>query len=137
MKLNIRNISLTLLFAGLSLVTFANGDKNNGPAGSTSANTADVKYITGQDGQYLFHVVYNNASGSRFSLIVLDEDGNQLFQSLYSDKNFDKKFRLADPEEQFTKLTFVFRNFSDNSVQRYEVRAQNKVIENVEVKEVR
>jgi hypothetical protein len=138
---NIRKIAglslLTLLLSGSSLPSFANGDKEkNGPAGNTGASTAEVKYISGQDGEYLFNVVYNNAAGSRFTLIVLDADGNQLFQSQYSDKKFDKKFRLADPED-FGKLTFVIRNFGDNSVQRFEVNTNNRLVEDIEVKEVK
>lgn len=136
MKLKIAALSfLMLVLTGTTLL--ANGEKNNGTTGSNTTNTADVKFIAGQEGEYLFHVVYNNANGSRFSLIVLDEFGDQLFQSQYSDKQFDKKFRLADPDDQFSKLTFVFRNHGDNSVQRYEVSAQNKIVEDIEVKEVR
>lgn len=128
---------LTLVLAGASLMSLANDDKKhgNGPAGNTSANAAEVKYISGNDGEYVFHVVYNNNSGSRWSLIVLDADGNQLFQSLYSDKKFDKRFKLADPDE-FAKLTFVIRNFGENSVQRFEVNANNRMVEDIEVKEV-
>lgn len=128
----------TLLLAGTSLVSFANGNGDNGggTTGNTSAGVAEVKYVPGKDGEYLFHVVYNNVSGSRFSLIVLDGEGNQLFQSLYNDKKFDKKYKLADPDE-FDKVTFVIRNLGDNSVQRWEVDANSKMVEDVEVKEVK
>ncbi len=131
-------ILFTFLLAGTSLLSLANGgnDRNgNGTKSNTSASTAEVKYISGKDGEYLFSVVYNNTTGSRFSLVVLDGEGNQLFQSQYSDKKFDKKFRLADPD-QFARLTFVIRNYGDNSVQRWEVNANNKVVEDIEVKEV-
>ena len=155
-------ILFTLLLAGASLLSMANGGNGkatgsgsvtgSGSAGigsfgsgnradgggtrdNTSASTAEIEYIAGKVGEYLFHVVYNNVTGSHFSLTVLDAEGNQLFQSHYSDKKFDKKFRLADPED-FSKVTFVIRNFGDNSVQRWEVDAHNKVVEDVEVKEV-
>jgi hypothetical protein len=131
-------ILFTLLLAGASLLSMANGGNRadgGGTRGNTSTSTAEIKYIAGKDGEYLFHVVYNNVTGSHFSLTVLDAEGNQLFQSHYSDKKFDKKFRLADPED-FSKVTFVIRNFGDNSVQRWEVDAHNKVVEDVEVKEV-
>lgn len=138
--LNIRKILsfslFTLLLAGTSLLSLANGGNDGGTTGNTGASTAEVKYISGKDGENLFNVVYNNATGSRFSLIILDAEGNQLFQSQYTDKKFDKKFRLADPDE-FAKLTFVIRNFGDNSVQRWEVNANNKMVEDIEVKEVK
>lgn len=144
-----KSILFTFLLAGTSLLSMANGstgghgfaggnDRNGnggGTTGNTGASTAEVKYISGKDGEYLFNVIYNNTTGSRFSLIVLDAEGNQLFQRQYSDKKFDKKFKLADPDE-FARLTFVIRNFGDNSVQRWEVNANNKVVEDIEVKEV-
>lgn len=134
------SILFTFLLAGTSLLSMANGGNDNpsnggGTKGNSSASTAEVKCISGKDGEYLFNVVYNNTTGSRFSLIILDADGDQLFQSQYLDKKFDKKFRLADPVE-FARLTFVIRNYGDNSVQRWEVNANNKVVEDIEVKEV-
>lgn len=139
-----KSILFTFLLAGTSLLSMANGGNGStggnggnggGTTGNTYASTAEVKYISGKDGEYLFNVIYNNTTGSRFSLIVLDAEGNQLFQRQYSDKKFDKKFKLADPDE-FARLTFVIRNFGDNSVQRWEVNANNKVVEDIEVKEV-
>ena len=130
---------LTLTLAGVSLASRANNGNDEGKKGSTgssSAGTADVKCIAGNDGAYLFNVVYNNISNTRFSVVIQDAEGNQLFQSLYSDKKFDKKFKLAQPEE-FGGLTFIIRNLADNSVQRFEVDANSRVIEDVEVKEVK
>ncbi len=140
-----KRILFTFLLAGTSLLSMANGHNSNtggndrnggGTKNNSSASTAEVKCISGKDGEYLFNVVYNNTTGSRFSLIILDAQGDQLFQSQYSDKKFDKKFRLADPDE-FARLTFVIRNYGDNSVQRWEVNANNKVVEDIEVKEVK
>ena len=99
-------------------------------------NTAEVKYITGQDGAGLYHVVYNNTTGKRFSVVVLDEFGNQLYQGYFMEKKFDKKFKLADPDSD-GKLTFVIRNFGDNSIQRFQVDANEHLVEDVEVREVK
>ncbi len=124
-----------VLFIGISVVGFANGTDSVGRHG-VDASAAEVKYIAGKDGDVLFNVVYNNATGGRFSVIVLDEFGNQLYQSVFSDKKFDRKFKLADPEST-TSLTFVIRNYGDNSEQRFQVAASNRLIEDVEVKEVK
>jgi hypothetical protein len=90
--------------------------------GTQDASAAEVKYIAGKDGDVLFNVVYNNATGQRFSVIVLDEFGNQLYQNFFSDKKFDRKFKLADPEST-NCLTFIIHNYGDNSVQRFRVDA--------------
>lgn len=131
--INIRKSLLTALLGGASLMSLANG---NGPVnGGNSANTAEVKYIT-QEGGGIFNVRYNNAAGGRFSLVVLDADGDQLYSYVYSDKNFEKNFRLADPES-FRKLVFIIRNLNDNTTQRFEVEAIGHEEEVVEVKELK
>ncbi|HXB09163.1 MAG TPA: hypothetical protein VNW04_18695 [Puia sp.] len=129
-----KSIVLSLLFAGVSLVSLANGP--HGPIGDKSESLAEVKYLSTSDGEFFFNVLYNNSAGNRFSVAILDEVGNQLYQGVYSDKKFDKKFKLADPDS-FGKLIFVIRNFADNSVQRFEVNSAARLIEDVEVKEVR
>jgi hypothetical protein len=131
--INIRKSLLTALLGGASLVSLANG---NGPVnGGNSDNTAEVKYIT-QEGGGIFNVRYNNAAGSRFSLVVLDADGDQLCSYVYSDKNFEKNFKLADPEN-FRKLVFIIRNLNDNTTQRFEVESSSHEEEVVDVKELK
>lgn len=123
---------LTILFGSISLVTLANG---NEPIGEHSAATAEVKYIATKEGEGLFNVIYNNAAGSRFSITVLDEYGNQLYQGFFADRRFDRKFKLADPEST-SKLTFVIRSYSDNSIQRFEVDNTSQLVEDVQVTEL-
>jgi hypothetical protein len=93
--------------------------------GTQDASAAEVKYIAGKDGEVIFNVVYNNATGQRFGILVLDEFGNQLYQNFFSDTKFDRKFKLADPEST-NSLTFIIRNYGDNSVQRFRVDAGNR-----------
>lgn len=123
---------MTVVFGSISLATFANG---NEPIADGTTATAEVKYIAAKDGEGLFNVVYNNAAGSRFSIVVLDEYGNQLYQGYFSDRKFDRKFKLADPEST-SKLTFVIRNFADNTVQRFQVDATSQFVEDVRVTEI-
>lgn len=131
-----KSISLSLLivlFGSISIVTLANGTE---PIGDRSAATAEIKYIATKEGDGMFNVIYNNAAGSRFSIAVLDEFGNQLYQGFFSDRKFNRKFQLADPEST-TKLTFIIRNYGDNSVQRFEVDATSQLVEDVQVTELR
>ncbi len=123
------------LFIGISVVGFANG-RDSVVVHGAGASAAEVKYIAGKDGDMLFNVVYNNVNGQRFSVIVLDEFGNEIYQNCFSDKKFDRKFKLADPEST-SSLTFIIRNYGDNSIQRFQVDSRNRLIEDVEVKEVR
>ena len=135
----------TAILGGASLVSFAGaghregGDHEGGNhegGKNNSTATAEVKYIPGAQGQGIFNVQYNNAAGSRFTICVLDDGGNQLYQNIYKDKKFDKNFRLADPDS-YGKLIFVIHNLADNSEQRFEVMASSHLVEDVDVREVR
>ena len=109
---------------------------DNGPEKKGSASTAEVNYIGSPDGEPMFHVVYNNSTGARFSVRVLDADGHQIYQGVFSDKKFDKKFQIAT-NDLSGKLVFVVRNFQDNSVQSFQVESDTRMVEDVEVKEVK
>ncbi|HXB94258.1 MAG TPA: hypothetical protein VNU70_03830 [Puia sp.] len=130
---NVRKALLILAGMCICLVSLA-GDHL--PGRVPVKQGAEVRYIAGTAGEVLFNVRYNNAAGSRFSVIILDENGGQLYQEFFLDRYFDKTFRLADPEIT-SRLTFVIRNYGDNSVQRFEVSAVNHLVEDIEVKEVR
>jgi hypothetical protein len=125
---------LTAVLGGTSLVSLANSSNPSG--GRNDAATAEVKYITTAEGQGIFKVQYINATGSRFSIQILDADGDQLYQNISTDKKFDKSFQLADPDS-YHKLVFVIHNFGDNSFQRFEAEASSRLVEDVRVQEVK
>lgn len=125
---------LTLALAGSTLTTRAN-DRDS-VTRTPGASTAEVKYVGGTSGERIFHVSYNNPTGSRFSVKVLDADGTQLYQSVYTDKLFNKKFQL-DNIENSGKVVFMIRNFGDGSVQSFEVNTNTRLVEDVDVKEVK
>jgi hypothetical protein len=104
--------------------------------GDHTGGNAAVKYIPAKEGRGVFNVVYDNPEGSRFLLQILDEDGNQLYQSAFTDKKFIRNFQLADPDS-YNKLVFVIRNLNDKSSRRWEVSTNTQVIEDVNVKELR
>jgi hypothetical protein len=104
--------------------------------GGKGASTAVVTYIPVNESQGIFNVVYNNATGSRFVLQILDQDGNQLYQNIFKDKEFRRNFQLADPDS-YSRLVFVIRNLEDHSFQRFEVEASTHLIEDVNVREVK
>jgi hypothetical protein len=126
----------TAILGGASLVSKAAAGHGREGGDRNSAATAEVKYIPGAQGQGIYNVRYNNAAGNRFTVRITDVDGNQLYQDVYTDKKFDKNFRLADPDD-YSKLIFVIHNLADNSNQRFEVVASSHLVEDVDVREVR
>jgi hypothetical protein len=127
---------ITITLGSISLVSLANGHDPIGDKTAAAASTAEVKYITGNDGESIYNVVYNNTSGGRFSVTVVDAEGDQLFQGVYSGKKFDKRYLIVDPSS-YSRLTFIIRNFSDNSIQRFEANSSSRLVEDIEVKEVK
>jgi hypothetical protein len=128
-------LATTLSFTAGSMTARASNEPKNHHTGS--ATSAEVKYIGhSAEGNPLFNVLYNNTNGARFSLRILDGDGNQIYIATFADKKFDKKFRLAEPEI-IGKLVFVIRNYEDNSEQTFEINSDSHLEESIEVKEVK
>lgn len=123
---------LTLALTGVTLATRANGRDS---VDRTNASPAEVTYVGGEEGARVFNVVYSNPTGSRFTVKVLDAEGNLLYQNAFMDKKFDKKFRL-DGTGFFGKVVFVIRNHGDGSVQSFEINTNTRMVEDVDVKEV-
>jgi hypothetical protein len=94
-----------------------------------ASKKVEVKY-TGVDkfSQLTFNVTYNNPAGNTFTLSVLDENGESLFRSFYSDKQFDKTFKL--PKSEVSKLTFVIED-GKNVREKFDVNIKTQVIEDV------
>ena len=80
-----------------------------------------------------FQVKYDNESGSKFAVVVRDQENNILFQEFYTEKKFDKKFTLPKVDD---KVVFQIRNLKDNSIQTFEVNTNIRMVEEVIVKRV-
>jgi hypothetical protein len=97
--------------------------------------TATVKYVGTDNNSYVFNVVYNNDNGEKFLVRITDDGGNVLFTQTYTDKKFDKRFRLLK-EDIGGKLNFTIKNLKDNSIQTFQVTTTEQVVEDVVVKKV-
>lgn len=97
-----------------------------------AADKVEIRY-TGVDkfNQLSFNVKYSNPSGNIFNLSVLDENGEILFKGFYSDKQFDKTFKL--PKSEVSKLTFAIEDGKDSFKQKFDVNIKTQVIEDVVV----
>jgi hypothetical protein len=97
------------------------------------ANMAVVKHLGNPSGNMLFQVQYDNFSGDKFSLTIKDNDGAVLFQDIYTDKKFDKKFQL--PKGEADKLKITIRS-GRNNIQNFEINTSSRVVEEIIVKKV-
>ena len=100
-----------------------------------TTNTANVKFLGTDKEGYVFNVAYNNETGDRFLLRIMDATGNALFTGSYNDRKFDKRFWLY--KEGNDKLSFVIKNLKDNSVQTFQIITTTQVVEDVVVTKVK
>ena len=105
-KMGFAKLSLAIALLTTTVMVGYSTPKND-PIGKT----AEIKYVGSIDDAIVFSVLYDNPNGGKFSVSVFDESGNQLFQEVYSDKKFNKKFKV--PKSDKNKLTFVIRNYKD------------------------
>ena len=103
---------------------------NGTPADAAPVN---VTYLGSEEGNYIFDVQFDNNAGDTYYVAVVDDSGNTLFKGLYSDKKFDKKFKLP-PGEEINNVSFVIRNIRNNSSFTYAVNTRERQVEDVVVK---
>jgi hypothetical protein len=94
-----------------------------------------VRYLGTQDDLVVFNVAYKNPQGAAFSLVVKDQDENELYRNTSSEKNFNKQFRL--PRADRSRLTFIIRgNKEADIVKTFEINVNSRYIEDVAVKKL-
>jgi hypothetical protein len=95
---------------------------------------AVVKYLGKEGSMNIFQVRYENLSGAPYLIIVKDEDGNTLFKEIFDTKQFDKKFKLVNLDNE--KVTFIIKRVNDIRQETFEVNYNTRVVEDVIVKKV-
>ena len=136
MKKQISSV-ISKLVLGMAFLTAVIAVQAQSPANEpgNAEKTALIKYLGIQDDMVLFNVSYQNSTGGKFSVIVRDQDGVQLFQSAYRSKSFDKQFKL--PKADKNKITFIIRNYKDEDIARtFEINVNSRLVEDVAVKKL-
>jgi hypothetical protein len=96
---------------------------------------AIIKYFGTQDDMVVFNVSYANPEGSRFQVIIKDQDGTQLYQNIFIDKTFYKQFRL--PRADKDKIVFVIHNGKETDVVKtFEINVNSRFVQEVAVKKL-
>jgi hypothetical protein len=97
-----------LSFCVVALLTFTAANAQSGGSAPVSiVEAATVKFLGTQDDMLIFNVNYDNPKGSRFVIAVRDQNGNQLYQDIFTDKAFYRQFRL--PKTDKDQVVFVIR----------------------------
>jgi hypothetical protein len=121
-KQAMRRMTAFMLLALLNISVFAHAGGDN-----PVLKSAVVKHVGTQQEKLAFQVQLDNESGEKFSLTIRDEAGNALFQNVFTDKKFDKKFLIEKGEN--TKLSFIIRSLRDNQTQTFEASTVTRYVE--------
>ena len=101
----------------------------------TDANKAkiEVNYTGFFNNDLAFNVRFDNPSGNNVTLTVVNEDGENLFKSNFSDKKFEKKFVLLK-DADVSKLTFLFQSGKEVYKESFDISVTTRKVSDVVVK---
>jgi len=92
---------------------------------------ASVSCLKMEDGQVYFNVKFENADGGRFDILVNDINGDNLYRSTFTGKNFSRVFRA--PVEN-GKLVVIIRDGKDKINHKFELSTESKMVQQILVK---
>jgi hypothetical protein len=96
----------------------------------SSTNQASIQFAGSSDNALVFDVKVANANGDKFTITVADNDNNVLFTQSFSEKNFDKKFKLIKSDE-ISRYNFKITSTNKDLEQAFSVNASTKVVDDV------
>ena len=118
----------------LLLVT---GSLNSTAQISTDGNGGSepvIQTVPGTDGENIVQVKWDNMTGERFAVIVRNKGGDILFNEVYSDQKFDKKFRL--PIEEDDGLTLSLRTMKGKNISTVQIKNNVRTIEELVIRKI-
>ena len=117
------------------ILTVATAHAQSTVSGAGQSESAIVKYLGMQDDMIVFNVSYANPEGSKFQLIIKDQDGTQLYQNIFNEKTFYKQFRL--PKADKDRIIFVIRNGKEaEMVKTFEVNVNSRFVQEIAVRKL-
>jgi hypothetical protein len=123
------------VLGAMFVMTLATARAQSASAGEGQNEKATVKYLGTQDDMIVFNVSYANPEGTRFELVIKDQDGSMVYQNNFSDKSFYKQFRL--PKTDKDRIFFVFHNNHDaDVVKTFEVNVNSHFVNAVAIKKI-
>lgn len=127
------NMKKAIITGLLSVILLTAAEARNNE--KTDANKAkiEVNYTGFFNNDLAFNVRFDNPSGNNVTLTVVNEDGENLFKSNFSDKKFEKKFVLLK-DADVSKLTFLFQSGKEVYKESFDISVTTRKVSDVVVK---
>ena len=125
-----------LCFCVIAFLTFATANaQSGGSTPVTAPDAASVKFLGAQEDMLIFNVSYDNPRGSRFVVAIKDQNGNQLYQDIFTDKSFYRQFRL--PKTDKDRVIFTIRKDQEAPiVKTFAVNVNSHFVQEVAIKKL-
>ena len=124
----VKKTAFMLLVLSITYVSATANTSDSTPTRDDDEN-ASVSCLKMEEGQVYFNVKFENADGGRFDILVNDINGDNLYRSTFTGKNFNKVFRA--PVEN-GKLTIIIRDGKGNH--KFELTTESKMVQEILVK---
>ena len=135
LKTVVRNLSFALLLVVITVagVTAQAVQASYAVPVTPAVSQPVVTYLGSGDEQMSFNMKYENAAGAKFLLTVRDSEGEILFDQVFTDKKFNKTFKVPS---EMGKLSFVLRDMKTKQQQTIEINTERRFVEEVSVTRV-
>lgn len=127
------NMKKAIVTGLLSVVLFTAAEASKNEKTDVNKGKIEVNYTGFFNNDLSFNVKFHNPSGNNVTLTVINEEGESLFKSNFSDKKFEKKFVLLK-DANVDKLTFLFQSGKDVYKESFDINVVTREVSDVVVK---
>ncbi|MFZ6025476.1 MAG: hypothetical protein ACOYVG_13585 [Bacteroidota bacterium] len=120
----------------LSVVLLTATEARTNEKTDASKAKIEVNYTGFFNNDLAFNVKFDNPNGNNVTLTIINEDGENLFKSNFSDKKFEKKFVLLKDADVY-KLTFLFQSGKEVYKESFDINVTTREVSDVVVKKNR
>ncbi|OIR05473.1 hypothetical protein GALL_125250 [mine drainage metagenome] len=125
------SILAAVLFLSAQNNVYANDNAKKNVVSENNSN-ATIKYEGVNKDYLLFSVKYNNTNSEFFTLSIIDESGETLYNTASKEKEFSQTYALPK-DTDVSKLTFEIRSSKGDFHQSFDVNINTSYVENVVV----
>ena len=122
-----------IVVIAVGIMTVGVAKANDLPTNNSNKEKAEISNLKSENDELSFTVNYANVDGEKFQILIKDAEGYSIFSSVYSDKSFNKAFRV--PAEN-GKVVVVLRTAKLKAEQTFEIVTEAKIVQEVSVKKL-
>ena len=93
-------------------------------------NAAQIQFVGSADNALFFNLKVNNPNADKFTVLVKTDDGTVLYSGEFSDKDFDKKFKLVKGDDNI-RYNFSIKSSNKSLEQTFQVNTITKSVDDV------